>query len=242
MMSDGQGKVEWYDLIEKIKTDKNKYHESIDLFGEYMDVQIAGDTLANLKRIVNNAVNIMAKPLTEKEHKKYTKFMFDVGVNWYCQKWENRNTVKKFPIEWERCNSFKPLELYSSIFNNKSKISESDSENLDYRREKEKHRINQQDSYRYERTETWYAIDSQWTYDWKMFVNNQRNALAMGAKKSDIEGVGILDPGPISNNNLFEETGELKQNLEKGKHYRLVNENVWKSLYDIYSGGQWNSP
>lgn len=54
--------------------------------------------------------------------------------------------------------------------------------------------------------------------------------------KSDIEGVGILDPGPISNYNLFYEDGTLKYGLVKGKDYRLVNENVWNALYDIYSG------
>uniref|UniRef100_A0A7S3J9M2 DUSP domain-containing protein n=1 Tax=Euplotes harpa TaxID=151035 RepID=A0A7S3J9M2_9SPIT len=70
-----------------------------------------------------------------------------------------------------------------------------------------------------------------------MFIENNRNLLAMGSKKADTEGVGVLDPGPISNNNLFDESGLLKQDLEMAKDYRLVNESVWRELFEIYGGG-----
>jgi hypothetical protein len=98
-------------------------------------------------------------------------------------------------------------------------------------------KVNEQEDYDVNQVTYWYAIDSQWIYDWKMFVQNRRSAIAVGCKKSDIEGVGILDPGPITNCNLYTEFGELKQNLQIERDYRMINENVWKIFYDIYGGG-----
>ena len=206
-----------------------------------MEANINNDSLNDIKLLINRSIEISAKPLSEKANKKYTKFLFEVDVNWFCHKWENRNKTANFPIEWERWKAYRPLELYSSVFHNKSKISETDFENLEERRGREKLRVNQLDNNRYEHIENWYAIDSHWIYDWKMFVTNKRNILALGSKKSEIEGIGILDPGPISNKNLFDENGNLKSGLVKGKDYRLINENVWNALYDIYSGVSLNN-
>ena len=83
----------------------------------------------------------------------------------------------------------------------------------------------------------WYLINSDWLKDWKMFVNNKRSAVAYGTRKSNKKGVGILDPGPISNYQLFDHDKKPKEGLEKGRHYRGVNREVWQQLYITYGGG-----
>jgi len=108
---------------------------------------------------------------------------------------------------------------------------------LEQRRELEKLRVNKLDDYRHEEFSCWYAIDSQWISDWNIFVQNERNVVALGCKKSNVRGVGYLDPGPISNSNLLNADGTLKQELKIGLNYRMVNEQVWKILFDIYGGG-----
>lgn len=70
-----------------------------------------------------------------------------------------------------------------------------------------------------------------------MFVNNKRSSTAYGARRSIHKGVGILDPGPITNHLLLDENNNPLQNLVKGKHYRGVNKAVWKQFYETYGGG-----
>lgn len=221
----------------KLSSEKNSYHENIEFFGEYLDVKLSEDSLVKLKREVNESLKVFTKPLTADEQKKYIRYMFDVGTNWHCPKCHNKNLYKKSPIECESCHAFKPLELYPSVFKNRKKISEKEADQLEERRQIEKLRINQHDNYRHGKNECWYVIDSAWIYDWRMFIENNRNLLAMGSKKADTEGVGVLDPGPISNNNLFDESGLLKQDLEMAKDYRLVKQSVWLELFEIYGGG-----
>jgi len=59
--------------------------------------------------------------------------------------------------------------------------------------------------------------------DWKMFVNNKWSKVAVGARMSDWPEIGILDPGPISNNLLLKIDGTPKEGLERGVDYWAVN-------------------
>ena len=49
--------------------------------------------------------------------------------------------------------------------------------------------------------------------------------------------VGILDPGPITNNLLLDENNKPLNGLSRGKQYRGVNKYVWQQLYNTYGGG-----
>jgi len=64
-------------------------------------------------------------------------------------------------------------------------------------------------------------IDAEWLQQWRAFV----------------QGNGPR-PGPISNENLFDEDGEtLLSDLKRGVHYRALHALVWQALHDIYGGG-----
>ena len=162
--------------------------------------------------------------------------MFDLSHMWYCHRCKHKNINKKSPIECSRCHIYKPLELYPSVFKNKTEITEEEYDHLEQRRQTERLRINEHEDYRNIETNYWYAIDSKWIYDWKMFVQNKRNSCVSSFKKSEIEGIGILDPGPITNSALVDEFGNLKEGLQIEKDYRMINERVWKILFDIYGG------
>ena len=145
--------------------------------------------------------------------------------------------MKKSPIECSRCHIYKPLELYPSVFKNLSELTEEEYDHLEQRRQIERLKINEQEDYKNQEVNYWYAIDAKWIYDWKMFVQNKRNSSVSSFKKSEIEGIGILDPGPITNSYLFDDYGEIRPGLQIEKDYRMINERVWKILFDIYGGG-----
>lgn len=69
MMSDGQGKVECFDLIEKISKDNHQYYKTIDLFGEYMDANIKNEAFVDIKRIVQESIQISPQLLSDKANK-----------------------------------------------------------------------------------------------------------------------------------------------------------------------------
>lgn len=56
--------------------------------------------------------------------------------------------------------------------------------------------------------------------------------------------IGILPPGPISNDDLFIKVSdgkdiqtEIRESLELNKHYRGVNKEVWHIFHRMYGGG-----
>lgn len=65
---------------------------------------------------------------------------------------------------------------------------------------------------------------SDWLYKWKCFVSNKVSSSAgddhakMSLRRSENDKVGILPPGPISNDTLFEKLGK---NSETSKDPKL---------------------
>mmetsp|Transcript_23083 Transcript_23083/g.26463 ORF Transcript_23083/g.26463 Transcript_23083/m.26463 type:complete len:96 (+) Transcript_23083:49-336(+) len=58
----------------------------------------------------------------------------------------------------------------------------------------------------------------------------------MGHFKSKIKGVGILDPGPIDNRSLFDQSGKVKPDLQPSD-YVVLEPAIWKFLWEHYGGG-----
>lgn len=64
----------------------------------------------------------------------------------------------------------------------------------------------------------------------------------MIVRKSINEQIGILPPGPISNDDLFIKINSgkeyhVREGLEINKHYRGVNKSVWTFFHKMYGGG-----
>lgn len=88
---------------------------------------------------------------------------------------------------------------------------------LEKRRHMERKNVSKKDAKYNEATKEWYLINADWLKDWKMFVNNKRTNTAYGTRKSSKPGVGILDPGPITNYQLFSDDKQPLPDLVKGK-------------------------
>jgi len=63
-----------------------------------------------------------------------------------------------------------------------------------------------------------YALDLDWFLKWKSFVLNDLNEKILPKKKILIvKNVGVIEPGQISNKNLFEKNSKFTiKNLKKG--------------------------
>lgn len=103
------------------------------------------------------------------------------------------------------CKSYKPLELYPSLYHDKDRVTKEEIELVEKRRHLERKNVSKKDSKYNEKHKEWYLINSDWLKDWKSFVHNKRSSTAYGTRKSDKKGLGILDPGPISNYQLFDQ-------------------------------------
>jgi|LauGreDrversion4_2_1035121.scaffolds.fasta_scaffold120952_2 hypothetical protein len=103
-------------------------------------------------------------------------------------------------------------------------------------------------------SQLWLMISSDWLYRWKCFVSNKvskniggRSLDEQTLRKSENDKIGIMPPGPISNDCLFEkisplsaksgETRILKSGLVLNKEYRGVNREVWSIFHRMYGGG-----
>ncbi len=64
----------------------------------------------------------------------------------------------------------------------------------------------------------YYALDLEWFLKWKSFVLNDLNEKILPKKKILIvKDVGVIEPGQISNRNLFEKNSKFSlKNLKKG--------------------------
>jgi hypothetical protein len=100
----------------------------------------------------------------------------------------------------------------------------------------------------------WYLVSNKWIYRWKCFIQNKvtlnhlfdNKTWAKHIKKSENLDIGVLPPGPITNQqDLFTQIAledgtcrlQLKPNLHINIHYRAVNANVWYVLQRNYGGG-----
>lgn len=81
-----------------------------------------------------------------------------------------------------------------------------------------------------------YIVDYEWFNHWQMFVTNQKSGVNR-TYKSKIEGVGVLDPGPIDNRNLFDQNGQIRDKLVLEQDYTVLEEPVWDFLWKHYGGG-----
>lgn len=139
-------------------------------------------------------------------------------------------------IKCEACQVFKPLEMYKHILHNPKNVTDEEISQLNERRKLEKQLILERDMEKVEDQQNalqqfWFMISSDWLYRWKCFVSNKNSHKqqvyhdpSIVINKSENDRIGILPPGPISNESLFEkplalgmnaapEQSKLKRNL-----------------------------
>jgi hypothetical protein len=133
---------------------------------------------------------------------------------WVCI---NCDTYNKGDSECcSECYSFKPLEFYTSIENEKPL--ESEITQITNRRENEKSQISGRDvaeKFKIPTDGLFYIIEKEWLYKWKSFIfNAPYKGVSSYVGKSKL--LGILPPGPVNNESLLlEDKATPKKDLLK---------------------------
>lgn len=115
-----------------------------------------------------------------------------------------------------RCACFRLLESYPCVIEDPMNASPQEIEMLKQRRKKEKLMICGRDLLTSDilpMDDSWYLISSNWLLKWKAFIFNKP------CKYSQVSvnpAIGVLPPGPITNNTLYlKDKVTLKDNLQR---------------------------
>jgi hypothetical protein len=133
--------------------------------------------------------------------KKFDPIQSLQSSRWVCINCEAYNNGDSHCCS--QCYSFKPLEFYTSIENDKPLGSEITQ--ITNRRDEEKLQISGRDVAEKAKIHTdglFYIIDKEWLYKWKSFIfNAPYKGVSSYVGKSKL--LGILPPGPVSNESLL---------------------------------------
>eukprot|EP00347_Sterkiella_histriomuscorum_P005030 403358170 len=180
---------------------------------------------------------------------------------WICN---NCNILHSYDVVYcEKCQIFRPLEMYKNLLHNPMNITDDELQSLHERRKREKQLILDKDLDG-QNEQVWFMISSEWLTSWKCFISNRisnqsskieisQSNLAQDsnqlpirsqARVSENPKIGVLPPGPISNDDLFikvidgkDSSTQIREGLELNKHYRGVNKEVWQIFHRMYGGG-----
>lgn len=135
-------------------------------------------------------------------------------------------------IYCEACQVFKPLEMYKNLLHSPENASDDEIAQLNERRRQEKELILERDMDRpvmegsqHSSSQYWFMISSDWLYRWKCFVSNKISSshpnkspeeAGNNVRISENEKIGVLPPGPISNECLFENNEHKTQRFKRG--------------------------
>ena len=227
--------------IQQLLSKKIEVAPEIDLSKLVVLLYLRERDLEKLAASLMQLSDVRVEDFKSEEHSMILRNAFDIEKRWICHGCEEVNPQTS--NECLQCKVFKPLSLYPSFYRNAHALTEKELKDLEERREKEKQLISNKDSVTPpENIDTWYIVDSEWLKDWKMFVSNRKSSTQVAAPRMSLKpGVGILDPGPISNSRLVSKQKNNDfaptEGLERGRDYRGVNEEVWNALHQIYGGG-----
>ena len=178
-----------------------------------VELQLKQDSLSVFKEFIKNSISIKLKKSSKEA--------------WTCMKC-NKNIVEgKIRCE---CGGFRSIESYQNIITNIYECSQVEISEIQQRREIEMNLINELDDSK--ENNLWYIINADWVSDWKNFVFNRPSRPGL-----ILPDIGALPPGPINNNTLLKDNGEVKMKLKPAVHYRGVNKKVWEAYMFIYGGG-----
>ncbi len=136
--------------------------------------------------------------------------------------------------------------MFDNLICDPINVTDEEIQYLEERRKQEKAVILDKDTFQegLEHNKMWFIISSEWLYHWKCFVSNRLSTRTHHystsyVRQSQNSLIGILPPGPIFNEDLFEKGREskIKQGLELNVHYRGVNQEVWQIFHKMYGGG-----
>lgn len=144
---------------------------------------------------------------------------------WECICGENYNTLDSVLCTY--CSLLRKFESFPNILSHPNKANSQELEQLNLRK-KEECKIFHEKLNDKKNEGKMYAIDSEWFLLWKCYVTSDLSEKFIPNSKKRISinpDIGVLQPGPIYNHNLFENILDnrsekiLKKGLKKVKQY-----------------------
>ncbi|TNV82503.1 hypothetical protein FGO68_gene3499 [Halteria grandinella] len=230
----------------------NNFRPQIGLEDISIALQLRESTYDKFEHLLETACGLVMDNLKDKETEEDLTQLTDIIDKerfWLCISCNKSMTFDS--IFCESCQVFKPLEMYKNILTDPVNATDEEILQLNERRKQEKQLIIERDmekpesSPSYQQQQYWFMISSDWLYRWKCFVSNKVSSGASiesqaQLRRSESEKIGILPPGPISNDSLFEKVGDVmrvRRGLELNVDYRGVPREVWQIFHRMYGGG-----
>lgn len=185
---------------------KNKKEE--ELFKVFQDLYYIDVEFANINNDLPKINDILQK-----------------NIFWSCFCGELNNPVEE--VMCISCKCFRKLESIENLYSFPDKVSKENIQILNQRRKLES-KLFQENLKENDTSKSFYAIDLEWFLLWKSFVTNDQSEKNLSNYKKNISvnksigkifdnSIGVLSPGPISNNNLFQKDNNFSEaTLKKG--------------------------
>ncbi len=131
----------------------------------------------------------------------------------------------------EKCLIFRPVEMYKKILHHPMNVTDEELASLNERRVQEKRLILERDL-ECKEEKVWFMLSCEWLAQWKSFISNKiSSSLSLQvSQSSDLKGsvegikprvrlsenprIGVLPPGPITNDDLFVKVLEGKEYVQ----------------------------
>ena len=83
---------------------------------------------------------------------------------------------------------------------------------------------------------TYFFINENWMKNWEIFALSKATEYSLQTTHNPKEILFNPYPGPITNSELFNQDNTIRDDVSITS-FRVVNPNVWNSLYFVYKGG-----
>ena len=219
------------------------YENKLGLF------EIDVDIKDNLFDIIQNAYEINVDYLKMKNGDiPSIKVLLNKNHNWACTCGNTENKIGK--IICENCSKYRTLETYNNILFNSLMITKEEIKEFYKRRDHEEKIFNSfknKNENKYDKkNRLLFAIDKNWFDKWKTYVINDLSDKILNNNQkyiSDNKLIGVLPPGPITNQNINGDIlknkyqYKIKTGLKIEKDYYAINQYLWEWFLLNYGGG-----
>ena len=126
--------------------------------------------------------------------------------------------------------------MYESFFTNKRYLTFNDFTLLSKRKEIEKEIINKENNSNDHKVNSYFFIEENWIQNWEYFIMNKTKEYSLQTNFDPRKISFIPYPGLISNENLINDDGSIRDGISP-QSYRALNPEVWNQLFFTYKGG-----
>lgn len=219
-------------IVDYCKKSNTDFLKRVKVPDTVMDMELDVNICDKVKEIIQLSYSFSTKrsekPLLNPEIANIDKY-------WYCQHCETQNSQITSQQSCKECGVLKQIELYPSFFHNCKYLNFRDSVLLPRRIKKEVAQISSENLLQKEYlSKSFYLISEPWMSKWESYAYKPQKEYSLQTRQDFSEINQVPHPAPINNSELL---CAYENKDDKFEDYRLVNGQVWNSLWQIYGGG-----